>query len=133
MKKITPPNVPDHGGTVVTVQGLNCTLLIFVMMTLTSTLVVNSSRLACKFGTLAPIAASYYNSSTQFECITRPHIPEPVFLEVANNFVNFTANKEILQYLRMIAHIVMVHSPCQRMQMSPQFFRLLDQLGGIHV
>lgn len=82
VKGVEPPNGSPLGGTVVNVTGVN----------------FESGNIACKFGTLAPVMADVFHSSSFIVCTTPAHVSGVVSLEVSNNNADFHNSSVTYRY-----------------------------------
>jgi len=94
--RIYPLMGPDYGSTVATVDGVEF---------------ISGPELRCRFGTLPPVQASSYISSTRILCVSPPNPPATMTLEVTNNNQDYTDNQWVYTYYGMWYHCEQLRDP----------------------
>ena len=91
--------VPTSGNVTVLVSGLNFAARSAI-----------AGELVCRFDTV--VVPTVYFNSTNIACIAPPHFAGHVPVEVSNNFIDFSSNNVLLEYVPMSLHeIVPVFGP----------------------
>lgn len=98
MFRIYPPQRPEYGSTVVTVDGKEF---------------LNWGHTYCKWGTLTPVPMATFITSTRLLCVSPAYVPSDVPLEVTNNNQDYTFDNVMFSYqLRAnVSYVYPVNGP----------------------